>query len=87
MKGTDFVFPSCFLLYFQDATMPFTRPGTAMGVVFETGSVSSFYSGPDSLPFSVEPTRGSIAAAESVTITVRFAPCDITDYEGMLKFR
>ena len=57
-----------------------------MGVVYDTGSVSSFHSGSDSIPFSVEPTCGSIAVSERVAIIVRFAPCDITDYQAALKF-
>ncbi len=56
-----------------------------MGVVFETGSISSCLLS-DSSPFTVEPRQGSIPAGESVSINVRFAPCDITEYHGLLKF-
>ena len=56
-----------------------------MEVVFETGSISSCLLS-DSLPFTVEPSHGRIPAGESVPIIVRFAPCDITEYRGLLKF-
>ncbi|CAB3998552.1 Hypothetical predicted protein [Paramuricea clavata] len=69
----------------QDATFPSSRPATAMGVVFETGSMSSCLLS-DGLPFTVEPSQGRIPAGESVFINVRFAPSDITEYQGLLKF-
>ena len=57
-----------------------------MGVVyFETGSVSNIHTGTESTPFSVEPSCGSINAGETVSVNVRFAPCDIRDFEGALK--
>jgi hypothetical protein len=56
-----------------------------MGVVFETGSMSSCLLS-DGLPFTVEPSQGRIPAGESVFINVRFAPSDITEYQGLLKF-
>ena len=74
-----------YIVVLQDATFPGSRPATAMGVVFETGSMSSCLLS-HSLPFTVEPSQGSIPAGESVSISVRFAPCDITEYQGLLKF-
>ena len=69
----------------QDVTYPSSRPATAMGVVFETGSMSTPLLS-DSLPFTAEPSQGRIPAGESVSINVRFAPCDITEYQALLKF-
>ena len=57
-----------------------------MGVAFETGSVSSFNTGVEVSPFSVEPADGTIDAGQEVSINVRFAPCDVKNYDGVLNF-
>lgn len=73
---------NCFL---QESGFPGARPTTAMGVVFETGSMNSCLLSEIS-PFTVEPSQGRIPAGEAVYINVRFSPCDITEYQAILKF-
>lgn len=65
--------------------MPSSRPATAMAVVFETGSMSNFLLG-GSVPFTVEPSEGRLVPGDSVEISVKFSPFEISEFSGILKF-
>ena len=50
-----------------------------------TTSASSTESGyPPYVPFSVTPETGTVQPGKKATITVKFSPLDVTEYEGRL---
>lgn len=64
-----------------------SRPGTALGFrSIEVNDAGSFVSeGGEIVPFSVEPTRASLAPGETSTVTVRFSPLEAGDFEQHIK--
>lgn len=64
-----------------------SRPGTALGFrSIEVNDAGSFMSeGGDVVPFSVEPTRATLAPGEISTVTVRYCPLEAGDADYRMK--
>lgn len=64
------------------------RPTSAMTLAYDAGSTMDptrgTVRGTEELPFTIEPSEGHIQSGEEATLTVRFSPLEVSEFNGIL---
>lgn len=66
------------------------RPATACPLLANSDDIrpisvdSGLISGTPFIPFNIEPENGTVAPGRAVSLSVKFSPLDVSDYEARL---